>query len=288
MVGNLARIICCPECSRPLSQPEPPFVCENGHSFGFENGFPALVFPRELLGSDAEFRAKYDEGAGRYDEGMRWLFHSFYEEEAAVRGQMLALLDVQPGHRILEISGGTGAMAELIRGRLGRDGWLALAELSPSMLARARERLGSDRIDYVVCNGSYLPFADASFDRVFHFGGINEFAEKERAITEMARVTKPGGVVLFGDESVPPWQRERRFGKVLIAANKLYRHEPPLASLPENIAEVSIRWVLGGAFYLIQFRVTAEPPPLDLDLPIPGRGDSLRSRFLKAFPGQDL
>jgi ubiquinone/menaquinone biosynthesis C-methylase UbiE len=156
------------------------------------------------------------------------------------------------------------------------------------MLARAKDRLGDNSVAYLVCNGSYLPFPPGTFDRVFHFGGINEFSEKERAIAEMGRVTKAGGIVVFGDESVPPWQRERTFGKVLVAANKLYRHEPPLGALPEHARDVSIRWVLGGAFYLIRFTVGAGAPPIDLDLPIPGKRDSLRSRYNAAYPNDPL
>jgi hypothetical protein len=65
-------------------------------------------------------------------------------------------------------------------------------------------------------------------------------------------------------------------------ANPLYEYEPPLDLLPERARNVSIRWILGNAFYVIRYEVGSGPPPLDLDLPIPGKGDSLRSRYEKA------
>ena len=36
----------------------------------------------------------------------------------------------------------------------------------------------------------------------------------------------------------------------------------------------------GNAFYVIDFQVGEGEPPIGLDLPIPGKGDSLRSRHL--------
>ena len=46
------------------------------------------------------------------------------------------------------------------------------------------------------------------FDAVFHFGGFNEFFDAQTDRDEFARVVKPGGIVLFGDESVGPWLRD--------------------------------------------------------------------------------
>ena len=117
------------------------------------------------------------------------------------------------------------------------------------------------------------------FRSVFHFGGINEFGEVGRALSEMTRVVTPGGKVVVGDEGIAPWLRRRVIGRILIRANPLYAHRPPLERLPENALDVSLHWIIGNAFYVIDYRVGDEPPPVDIDLPIPGRGDSLRSRY---------
>jgi SAM-dependent methyltransferase len=131
----------------------------------------------------------------------------------------------------------------------------------------------------VLSNASYLPFADDSFDAAFHFGGINTFGELRRALSEMTRVVRVGGKVVVGDEGVAPWLRRRLFGRILVKANPLYAHRPPLDAIPDNAADVRLQWILGNAFYVIDYRVAAGPPFVDLDLPIPGKGDSLRSRY---------
>jgi SAM-dependent methyltransferase len=148
-------------------------------------------------------------------------------------------------------------------------------------LARDALRPHDATIEYLLANGSYLPFEDHTFDAVFHFGGINQFGEVRRALSEMTRVTRIGGRVVVGDEGVPPWLRDQEFGTVLINANPLYQHEPPLRSIPVGAREVCLRWLLGNAFYLIDFSVAEGPPTVDVDLPIPGRADTLRSRYEK-------
>ena len=70
-------------------------------------------------------------------------------------------------------------------------------------------------------NGSYLPFADGTFDSVFHFGGINTFSERKKALAELTRVVKVGGKVVIGDESMAPWLRNEPTYQTLWKANPL-------------------------------------------------------------------
>ena len=149
------------------------------------------------------------------------------------------------------------------------------------MLQLARRKLAGagGTVDFLVSNAAYLPLADASFDAAFHFGGINAFGDVRRALAEMARVVRPGGKVVVGDEGIAPWLRRKLYGRMLTNANPLYRHGPPLDRLPVGARDVRVRWLLGNAFYVIDFRVGQGPPYLDIDLPIPGKGDSLRSRY---------
>jgi hypothetical protein len=95
----------------------------------------------------------------------------------------------------------------------------------------------------------------------------------------MNRVVRVGGKVVVGDEGIAPWLKRERYGRVLVNANPLYANSPPLDALPETASEVRLQWILGAAFYVIDFRVGAEEPFVDVDLPIPGKGDTLRSRY---------
>lgn len=276
------HILQCPACRASLAfEPGDPerLACSCGRRYPLREGFPDLRYPERLLPSDEEFKEKYDRGAALYDAGLDWLFKSFFEDENAVRSSMVDLLELKKGARVLDIGCGTGKDSEHILERIGDAGELWAIELSLGMLRLARERVGRRETTFLLANASYLPFPDRTFDAVFHFGGLNTFGDIPRALEEMTRVARISAKVVVGDEGVPPWLREHPFGRILINANPLYRHEPPLAALPTGARAVCLRWILGNAFYLIDYRVAEGPPPVDLDLPTPGKGDSLRSRY---------
>lgn len=244
-------------------------------------GLADLTYPKTLLPSDREFKEKYDSNASEYQAGMDWLFNVFYEEEKNVRQQMAEIISAQTSDLILDIGCGTGKDAQFIF-QSCPETHIILADISCYMLKEARKNLEPyiDRTDFILCNGSYLPFADNSFDKVFHFGGINEFGDKARAIREFNRVVKPGGKIIFGDEGVAPWLANKEYGQILKKANPLYTHTPPVELLPSGAKQVKLHWLLGNAFYLIEFENSKKAPSLNLDLPIPGkRGGTLRSRY---------
>jgi len=281
----------CPIDLAHLESDAADFVCSNGHKFPILGGFADLTYPPSLLPSDDEFRKRYDATASGYEAGLAWLFESFSEDENVVRSSMIDQLRLKPGNHVLEIGCGTGKDTVRIADRVGAGGTVYASDLSSGMLALlAAKREDIDvSLELFVCNAAYLPFGDGSFDATFHFGGLNQFGDIPRALHEMARVTRIGGRVVVGDEGVPPWLREHLFGRVLRHANPLYENKPPLEHLPENARGVGVRWLLGEAFYVIDFTVGEGAPPLNLDLPIPGpRGGTLRSRFRERFGGEEL
>lgn len=100
----------------------------------------------------------------------------------------------------------------------------------------------------VQANGSYLPFADESFDAVFHYGGVNLFSEPELALREFARVARRGGIVAWGDEGfapeLPPGWRRRA------AAWLNPGFERPRLQAPATVQVVAEHTVFGGFAYL--------------------------------------
>jgi ubiquinone/menaquinone biosynthesis C-methylase UbiE len=250
-------------------------------NYTINKGIADFVYPDKLKELDREFEEKYNTNASYYDEGMAWLFASFFEEEKNVRTKLVNLLSLKPSHTVLNLGCGTGSDSVFIQELLSNEGKLFNLDLTSGLLKIAKQKLGasSANLDYFLGNGSYLPFQTNTFDAVFHFGGINMFSEKKRAITEMARVVKPGGRVVFGDESVAPWLNNKQYGKIIKNANPLYKHKPPMHLLPPNAQDVSLHYLLGNSFYVISFKA-GEISKLNLDLPIPGkRGGTLRSRY---------
>lgn len=252
-----------------------------------DTGIVNMLYPKELLEEDAREQFLYDQAFQRYDRGVSWVFETLnHSDELKTRQFMISLMDLKPGMKALEVGAGTGKDSALILEQIKPGGTAVLSDLSPNMLKLAQEKLNTDgnNVHYFLGNGAYLPFADNTFDAVFHFGGINTFSERKKAFDELTRVVRPGGKVVIGDESIAPWMRNQPTYQTLWKANPLFRAEVPLEDIPANIENFKLHWIFGNAFYVMEYVVTAKAPEIDIDLPIPGKDfvDNWRLRAEKA------
>ena len=114
-------------------------------------------------------------------------------EEAGLGAMREALLAGADG-RVLEIGGGTGLNLPYDE---GVDS-LVVTDPEPAMLRRLRDKLseGARQAEVVEAPAEELPFGDASFDTV-----VSTFvlcgADQKRSLTEIRRVLRPGGRLLF-------------------------------------------------------------------------------------------
>jgi ubiquinone/menaquinone biosynthesis C-methylase UbiE len=268
----------------------------SGRIFPIVDGMPILTNADEERRSDEERRELeyYQATSTTYDASLSWLFRSFFEDEDAIRNRMVDALDLEANSRVLETGCGTCRDSVHILRRLGEEGELYLQDLSPNMvqvgrvnLADGAKRTGTScQTEFFVGNACFLPFPDGYFDAAYHFDGLNLFTDRKRALSEMARVVRKGGKVVVGDEGLAPWHRNTPYGNIVTTTNKMYLHQCPLDCVPENARDVTVRWLLGNAFYVIDFRVGEGHPEIDLDLPIPGkRGGTYRTRSQGVLEG---
>lgn len=100
---------------------------------------------------------------------------------------------VTEGQSVLDVACGTGILARTAADRVGQSGHLTGLDLNEGMLSVAR-RLRPD-ITWRQGDVSDLPFGSEEFDSVLCQSALMFFPDATRALTEMARVCKPGGVV---------------------------------------------------------------------------------------------
>ena len=109
----------------------------------------------------------------------------------------VATAQVKKGDRVLDLAGGTGDIAALLKDRVGDAGEVVLGDINAGMLTVGRDRM-TDRgnvrgFEYVQCNAETLPFPEACFDLVTIAFGLRNVTDKDAALREMLRVLRVGG-----------------------------------------------------------------------------------------------
>jgi len=142
-----------------------------------------------------EVAAMFDGVADRYDRTNTILS---FGRDRAWRTATRAALDLRPGERVLDLGAGTGVSTE----ELARSGaWVTGLDISQGML-RAGKRVRPD-VPLLAGDALALPFGDATFDAVTISFALRNVHDPAAAMTEMARVTKPGGRLVICEFSHP-------------------------------------------------------------------------------------
>ena len=119
----------------------------------------------------------------------------------------LEMCALRPGHRVLDLAGGTGDLALAEARRVGSGGRVVLADINAEMLTLGRDRCIDagllDNVAAVQCDAEALPFADRSFDCITIAFGLRNVTDKGRALASMQRVLKPGGRLCVLEFSKP-------------------------------------------------------------------------------------
>jgi SAM-dependent methyltransferase len=155
------------------------------------------------------------------------------------------LLQKRERIQLLDIS--TGSCNSLYR-----HGWMKLdadytgLDLSETMLLKGLDFMSRKQVpvDFVLADAARLPFAPETFDVVLNYGALNGYTDPQRALAEMSRVTKKGGLVLFLDEQLydsASWIERVYFRRVLSSHNVI--HHCPVELIPASLRDVKVRQI---------------------------------------------
>ncbi|XP_012711803.2 uncharacterized methyltransferase YdaC [Fundulus heteroclitus] len=131
-----------------------------------------------------------------------WLVSTMFKtrnqvlEEGAVQ-----LCKIQPGDTVLELGHGPGlgleSAAKLLTGPTGRMIGVDYSEYMHQMAKeRVKEFLENGKVTLHLCDVAAMPLEDRSVDKVFHCNCYYFWPDLRKAVTEIHRVMKPGGLIV--------------------------------------------------------------------------------------------
>lgn len=120
---------------------------------------------------------------------------------------VLDLVGIRPGERVLELGPGPGVFTVEAAWRVGQQGRLFAVDIQPEMIAQVEERVreaGLTNVETHVADAYHLPLEDESVDRAFLVTVLPEIPDQARALAELRRVLKPGGLLSITEEFTDP------------------------------------------------------------------------------------
>ncbi len=150
------------------------------------------------------------------------------------------LMRIDAGHRILDVGCGSGALDRMLARKLGGAAVIEAVDVNGYLLGEAvalatAENVAAN-IAFKAGSAVDLPFPDATFDRVFSVTVLEE-CDADRAIAEIARVTKPGGRIGIVVRAIdmPQW-----WNVDVAATIKAKADVPPQSIGPGGVADKSL------------------------------------------------
>ncbi|HEY6134254.1 MAG TPA: class I SAM-dependent methyltransferase [Rubrivivax sp.] len=140
-------------------------------------------------------RGVFDSVAPRYDlmnDLMSMGLHRAWKAYA------VAVANLRPDDRVLDLAGGTGDLALAFARQVGNKGVVVHTDINEAMLGVGRDRLLDKGLSLptTLCDAEALPFREGAFDLVSVAFGLRNMTHKDKGLAEMARVLRPGGRLL--------------------------------------------------------------------------------------------
>jgi demethylmenaquinone methyltransferase/2-methoxy-6-polyprenyl-1,4-benzoquinol methylase len=184
-------------------------------------------------------RSLFGRIAGRYDltnDVMSLGQHRRWKRLA------LELARIQVGDVVLDLAAGTGDFALRAAAAVPQARVLA-GDLTAAMMKVGRVRRGADRVKWIQCDATWLPFESGSVDRVLIGYGLRNFPDLGRCLAEIRRCLSPGGrfVSLDFGRAEPEWL-DRAYLRYLevstaVAGWALHRDAESYRYIPESLRE---------------------------------------------------
>lgn len=148
----------------------------------------------------------FDAVAARYD---RMNAVMTFGQERRWRRTVAEELALRPGMTLLDLAAGTGVSSVPFAAAGARP---VACDFSTGMLDVGRR--AHPHLTFVAGDALRLPFRDGAFDAATISFGLRNVADVHTALSELARVTRPGGRLVVLETSQPPARTVRRLNRI--------------------------------------------------------------------------
>ncbi|HYP44764.1 MAG TPA: class I SAM-dependent methyltransferase [Propionibacteriaceae bacterium] len=106
---------------------------------------------------------------------------------------LMEAAELSTGERVLDVGCGAGTTTLAAAVRVGPQGVVTGVDISPAMIAAARERAADEQVDWLVADAEQHRFPAGSYDAVISRFGVMFFADPLRAFRNLAAACREGG-----------------------------------------------------------------------------------------------
>ncbi len=204
--------------------------------------------------------------------------------------RFLDVTRIGPATQILDIGSGTGALSDAVVGAVG-DAETVGIDPTPSFVAHAQAHARDARQSFMDGDARCLPFPDDFFDASLALLSLHNIPDADRALNEMCRVTRPGGVLAACEwDFADGMQMFRVVWDVLFALHPEARAEFSTEIPLGGRGELHALWTAGGIRDVVETSITLPMTFSDFDdfwTPF-AEGPSRAWRFLNRLSDAEL
>jgi ubiquinone/menaquinone biosynthesis C-methylase UbiE len=195
-----------------------------------------------------QIKQKYQRNAYYYD----FVTQAF----SGIRSQAIAQLELKTGETVLDFGCGTGLSFALIEQSIGPGGRLVGVELSPAMLAKAREKVarhGWQNVTLIEANAEQVALPPASVDAVLSFYTHDIMASRV-AVERAVQALRPGGRFVAAGSRIVGSGRGRLLDWITLAYTQTAITQPltvsPWKRLEDVLGSLRVQEHLQGSSYI--------------------------------------
>jgi ubiquinone/menaquinone biosynthesis C-methylase UbiE len=180
---------------------------------------------------------------------------AFGGRRGQVYRRIVSLAQVQPGDAVLDVGCSSGYLARKLAAAAGPAGHVTGADPSEAAIAYARRRAAGN-MTFTVGAAQDLPLPDSSFDAVTCTLAMHHIPARQRetALREMYRVTRPGGRLLVAD-----FDPSRRPLPLHPGGSRMRRASATVPPLEQLAAAAGYQVESSGTLPLLRYTIAVRP-----------------------------